>query len=85
MSMEERRDGAPEEKSKISPALIIGLIVAALIIIFIIQNSKQANVHVLFWNGQWSIWIVIVISVALGVVLDRAIIWYMRRRRANAG
>jgi uncharacterized integral membrane protein len=84
MSMEERRDGTPEDKSKISPALIIGLIVAALIIVFIIQNSKQANVHLLFWSGQWSIWIVIIISVALGVLLDRAIIWYMRRRRANA-
>jgi uncharacterized integral membrane protein len=83
MAMEERRDGSPEEGSKISPALIIGLIAAALIIIFIIQNSKQADIHILFWDGQWSIWIVIVISVALGVILDRAIIWYMRRRRAN--
>jgi uncharacterized integral membrane protein len=84
MSMEERRNDTPDDSSKVSPALIVGIIAAALIIIFIIQNSKEADVHILFWDGSMSIWIVIVISVALGIVLDRAIIWYMRRRRAKA-
>ena len=84
MSMEERRNDTPEEKSKMSAALIIGLIAAALIIIFIVQNSKEADVRLLFWDGSMSIWIVIVISVALGIVLDRAIIWFVRHRKAKA-
>ncbi len=78
----DRRNESPEgDKTKISPALIIGIVVAILIVIFIVQNSKESRVKLLFWDGTMSLWVVIVISLVLGAVLDRTITWYLHRRR----
>jgi uncharacterized integral membrane protein len=65
----ERRSEAPEgDKTKISPALIISLVIAVLAVIFIIQNARDAQVKFLFWDG---------------VLLDRVVTWALRRRRAR--
>ena len=81
----DRRSEAPQgDKTKLSPALIIGIVVAILIVIFIVQNSKESRVKLLFWDGTMSLWVVIVISLVLGAVLDRTITWYLHRRRNNA-
>jgi uncharacterized integral membrane protein len=79
---QDRRAGAPEgEKKRISPALILWLIVAAIAVVFIAQNTRHSTVTFLAWDGDISIWVVIVIAIVLGVLLDRLGTWFMRRRR----
>jgi uncharacterized integral membrane protein len=81
----DRNSEAPQgEKSKISPALIAWLVIAILAVVFILQNTKNAKVTFLFWDGTVSIWIVIVIAIVLGVALDRLATWFVRRRRRAA-
>jgi uncharacterized integral membrane protein len=74
-------DAAPAEKSKVSPALIAWIVVAVLALVFILQNTRNSKVTFLFWDGTVSIWIVILIAIVLGVLLDRLGTWFMRRRR----
>ena len=78
----ERRSEAPRgDTSRLSPALIVGIILAVLVIIFIVQNTEDSEVTFLAWDRTVSLWIVIVISLILGAVLDRIATWFMRRRR----
>jgi len=80
----ERRSEAPEgDKTKISPALIISLIIVVLAVIFIIQNARDAQVKFLFWDGTLSLWIVLLLTLIVGVLLDRVVTWALRRRRAR--
>ncbi len=77
----DRRGEAPQgDKTRISPSLIIGIVVAILVVVFIVQNAKDSQVKFLFWDGTVSLWVVIVVSLILGAVLDRIVTWYMRRR-----
>jgi uncharacterized integral membrane protein len=81
----DRRSEAPAgDKTRVSPALIIGIVVAVLVVVFIVQNAKNSQVKFLFWDGTISLWIVIVISLILGAVLDRIVTWFMRRRARRA-
>jgi uncharacterized integral membrane protein len=85
MSMDWKANERPNEspkgdKTRVSPSLIIGLVVAVLVVVFIVQNAKDSQVKFLFWDGTISLWIVIVVSLILGALLDRIVTWYMHRR-----
>jgi uncharacterized integral membrane protein len=71
------------EERKISPFLIGLIVVAVLALIFIVQNSNDAPVTVLFWDFTTSIWVVIVIALVLGMALDRLLQLWMRRRKGR--
>ena len=63
----DRRSEAPQgDKTRISPSLIIGIVVAVLVVVFIVQNAKDSQVKFLFWDGTVSLWVVIVVSLILG-------------------
>ena len=80
----ERRSEAPEgDKTKISPALIIWIVIAVLAVIFIVQNARDAQVKFLFWDGTLSLWIVLLLTLLVGVALDRIVTWALRRRKAH--
>ncbi len=55
--------------------MVIGLAV------FFFQNGNDARVEFLWLDGNWPVWTVIGISVAVGVVLDRLVTWQWRRAR----
>jgi uncharacterized integral membrane protein len=71
------------EERKISPFLIGLIVVAVLALIFIVQNSNDAPVTVLFWDFTMNIWVVIVIALVLGMALDRLLQMWMRRRQGR--
>jgi uncharacterized integral membrane protein len=71
------------EERKISPFLIGLIVVAVLALIFIVQNSNDAPVTVLFWDFTMNIWVVIVIALVLGMALDRLLQMWMRRRKGR--
>jgi len=81
---EERRndDGIRRTRSGISPILIAAAVILAAAIVFVIQNTRQASVQFLFIDRRLSVWVVIAISIALGVILDRLVtLWWRRRHR----
>jgi uncharacterized integral membrane protein len=80
---ERRNDGADVEKKRVSPSLIIGLVALVLAIIFIAQNTDRHPVTFLFWDGDTSTWVVIVISLILGALIDRIGTWAWHRRKAR--
>jgi uncharacterized integral membrane protein len=57
----ERREG-PSGKVLL---LIVALVLLAL---FVLQNTNDADINFLFWDVQVPLWIVIVVSAALGVL-----------------
>jgi uncharacterized integral membrane protein len=81
MSNEDRRIERLEEKSGPSLFLIVTGIVVAAIVIFIIQNTESAQVSFLMFDGSAKLWVVIVISVLAGMLLDRLLQFWMGRRR----
>ena len=61
--------------------LILMLLVVIALAIFFFQNGQDAHIDFLWMDGVWPIWLVIGISVAAGVVLDRLVTWQWRRAR----
>jgi len=79
---QDSRSGATQrEKSRVSAGLILWLLVIAIAVIFILQNTRHATITFLFWDGDVAIWIAIVIALILGALIDRLGTWYLRRRR----
>jgi uncharacterized integral membrane protein len=72
----------PEEKAKISPRLIGIIVVVALILLFVLQNTKKTEIHFLFFDLRAGTWFAILVAIALGVLLDRAFTWWWHRRKA---
>ena len=80
----EHRDDSPQgDKTRISAVMVIWIVVAVLAIVFIAQNTNDAHVKFLFFDGTLSLWVVIVIALILGALIDRVATWAWRRRRAH--
>jgi uncharacterized integral membrane protein len=61
--------------------LIALLVVVVALGIFFFQNGDDAPVEFLWIDASWPVWLVIAISVAAGIVLDRLATWQWRRAR----
>ena len=62
---------------------IVALVVAALLVIFAIQNTKQVRVSFLFFHWDARVIYLIIVSALLGMLL--AYLLGRRRRRARRG
>ncbi|HKE63166.1 MAG TPA: LapA family protein [Micromonosporaceae bacterium] len=82
MSQERPSDGAvaTAERRRLSGGAIASLSGAALLVIFMIQNSTRVRLHFLVWAFTLPLWLLTLISAVLG-----AIVWFglgvMRRHR----
>ena len=76
-------DGYSAESGSSGPPLklIALLLVIAALVIFFFQNGQDASVQFLWIDAQWPVWLVIAISVAAGIVIDRLGTWQWRRAR----
>ena len=61
--------------------LLLLLVVVIATAIFFFQNGQDADVDFLWMDGRWPIWMVIGISLAAGIVIDRLVTWQWRRAR----
>lgn len=68
-------DGSPPWK------LLALILVLAGLATFFAQNRTDAPIHFLWLDGAWPIWGVIGVSVLIGIVLDRLVLWQWRRAR----
>ena len=72
----------PEVKTRPNLALIAGLIIAALSLVFFLQNGEKVAIDFLFVEKTTTIRWSILMAVVLGILLDRLVsIWWRRRKR----
>ena len=84
MAEPEKGDAGWREMPKqggVSPALVVAAIIAVLLIVFIIQNSNDAEVTWLVTDTTTPLWLVIVLSAIVGYVVGQLIEIGLRRRR----
>ena len=76
-------DGPDIERGTSGPPwkLIALLVVVVALAIFFFQNGDRAPVQFLWFDGTWPVWLVIGVSVVVGIVLDRLASWQWRRAR----
>ncbi len=62
--------------------LIGGGILAALLIVFIVQNTTDTQFSFLFWSFTLPLWLVLVITALVGFVIGQfALLWRRHKRR----
>ena len=75
-------DQAAESGTKApSVKLVLFLVLAAALAVFFFQNGHSAQVEFLWMDGTWSVRAVILVSVVIGILLDRLGLWQWRRAR----
>ncbi len=65
--------------------LVVGGVIALAIIIFVAQNTESMQITFLFFDFNAPRWIMFVVLVALGVLLDRlgGYLWKRRKNKAD--
>ena len=61
--------------------LIALLVVVVALAVFFFQNGEDAPVEFLWVDASWPVWLVIGVSVAAGIVIDRLAAWQWHRAR----
>ena len=73
----------PKEGRSISPMLIVALVIAVVLVIFIVQNSEDADVTWLFFDARTKLWLVILVSAVAGYLIGQLVEMGIRRRRRS--
>jgi uncharacterized integral membrane protein len=81
MNIRSEHDGDGKGFELPSLKLVALLVVVVGAAIFFFQNGHEATVEFLGWTADWPVRVVIVISVAIGIVIDRLGGWLWRRSR----
>ena len=56
-----------------------------MVAIFILQNSHETNIELLFVDISAPVWVAFAIALVLGALLDRLItMWWRRRKRRRS-
>ena len=75
----------PEVKSRPNVALIAALLVIALTLLLFIKNSHHVSIDFVVLDKTTTVRWLILMSIVLGVLIDRAVtIWWRRRKRKKA-
>jgi uncharacterized integral membrane protein len=74
-------NGAKSGRNGVSPALIGTGVLGAAVLAFVVSNGDDVEVSFLGFDATMPTWLLIVVSLAVGALLDRVVGWWMRRRR----
>ncbi|RHA37786.1 LapA family protein [Cellulomonas rhizosphaerae] len=74
-----RPGGTPAEKKPIPWRLYAGLVVVVVALVIILQNTQAATFEVLAWSFETPTWVMLLITLALGVVIG----WLLHYRRTS--
>ncbi|MEM8745916.1 MAG: hypothetical protein AAGF91_04370 [Actinomycetota bacterium] len=88
MSNDELRQSTPVQSGSSGPPfMLFGVILVAIgVAVFIFQNGDRANVQFLMFDGNIRTWVVILVSMGAGILLDRVVLaWWRRARRRGDG
>src|SRR5947207_807526 len=64
--------------------LIAFLALAAIAVIFVVQNRDEVRTHFLFFDKTAKVWATIGVALVVGAALDRLFSLWWRRRRLHA-
>ena len=66
--------------------LVVGVILAVIVVVFAAQNTQSATIKVLPWDWSSPLFVVVLISLLIGIVLDEIVglLYRARRRRRLA-
>ena len=67
--------------SQISARMVLGFLAAVALIVFIAQNTNEAEVNFLGWEWDIPLFLLLLITVALSALCTVIISWFMGRRR----
>jgi len=69
------------EGPSLSPKLIIGVILAVVALVFILQNTSKSRVDLFVWDFAAPKWIWMLILFGAGLVVGSIFPWFRRRDR----
>lgn len=71
---------SPESQGRqVSPKLIVTAVVAVLVLIFVFQNTEEAPITFLFWDGTVAVWVALLATLVIGFGIG----WVVRGSRAK--
>jgi uncharacterized integral membrane protein len=70
------------ESRKISPKLIVGIVLVVLALIFVFQNTAKRQVHLYFWHLDAPTWIWLIVVLAIGFVIGSLFPWFRRKPKS---
>ncbi len=79
-------DPQPAAQGRSAPSiwLVLAALVAVVTVVFIVQNGERVPAEFLWFDHRIRLWVAIVASVVLGILLDRSILtWWRRRTRRD--
>jgi uncharacterized integral membrane protein len=79
--VQERTAPGYEGRRGVPPTLIGFVVLAILAVIFIVENGRKTDVRLIIPLIHTRVWVVIVVSMAIGVIVDRLFQAWWRRRR----
>jgi len=74
------KDPQKADKSPISPALIIGILIGLAAVDFIVQNRDRVTIHFLFFSFHWRIWVALVITGVASILAAELVGRHIRNR-----
>jgi hypothetical protein len=74
---------AGSRKRGFSPMLIAIVAVAAFVVVFILKNRDWTTIDFVLFEMRNRVWTAIAFSIGLGVLLDRLVLMWWRRHKAE--
>lgn len=65
----------------VSPGLVVAVVLALLLAVFVFQNTDEVEVTAYFWEFSGPLWLVLLITIAVGLVILELFNALLRRRR----
>lgn len=73
--------GVDKENKRVSVGLIVGAIGGVVLLLFILQNTDDADINFLFWDIGMPLWMLLVITILITVLLTIIVMWFLGRRK----
>ena len=74
-------DGGRERRKGEVVGLVLGALIAASLVAFILQNTRKVRIEWFAWELNAPLWLVVVVTAAGAVVLALLVALILRRRR----
>jgi uncharacterized integral membrane protein len=65
-------------------AVVVGVIAGAAIVAFFVQNTQSVHIEWLFFDFEWAVWFLVLVTIVLTLVGEELLQWTVRRRKAKA-
>ena len=75
------RDAVDPHQRRLHPALIGAVVLAAIVIIFVLQNTHRVPIHFLWFEKDAQLWLMLLITSAVAIASAELFSVYLRHRR----